>query len=109
MNKAGSPDACYQHLSRDEIINEMDSCSRKFYSLRGILRRVGSNLWKRQHPILTLVSNLCYRNNGRLGRNVYDEFKRACDRLQPARPLPATGDNLHVLAPRLSVHESSQD
>ncbi len=99
----------YQHLSRDEIINEMDSCSRKFYSLRGILRRVGRNLWKRQHPILTLVSNLSYRNNGRLGRNVYHEFKRTCDRLQSARPLPAMGDNLHVHAPRLSVHESSQD
>ena len=99
----------YKHFSRDEVINEMNSCNRKFYSLRGILRRVGRNLWKRQHPILTLVSNLSFRNNGRLGQNVYHEFKRTCDRLQPARPLPATGDNLHVLAQRLSVHESSQD
>ncbi len=99
----------YQHLSRDEILNEMDSCNRKFYSLRGILRRLGRDLWKRQHPILTLAGNLSYRKNGRLGRNVYKEFKRACDRLQRVRPLPATGDNLHILAPRLRVHESSHD
>jgi len=99
----------YKHLSRDEIINEMNSCNRKFYSLRGILRRVGRNLWNRQHPILTLVGNLSYRNNCRLGRSIYHEFKRNCDRLQPARPLPATGDNLHILAPRRSVHESSLD
>jgi radical SAM superfamily enzyme YgiQ (UPF0313 family) len=99
----------YQHLSRDEIINEMKSCNRKFYSLLGILRRVGRNIWKRQQPILTLVGNLSFRSNGHLGRKVYHEFKRTCDRLQLARPLPATGDNLHVLAPRLRVYESSQD
>ncbi len=84
----------YQHLCRDEIINEMDSCHRKFYSLRGILRRVGRNLWKRQHPILTLVANLSCRNNGCLSRNVYHEFRRTRNRLQHARPLPASGDNL---------------
>jgi hypothetical protein len=86
----------------------MDSCNGTFYSLRGIARRVGRNLWKRQHPILTLVGNLSYRSNDRLSRNVRHEFKRTCDRVQTARPLPATGDNLHVLAPSLSVHESSR-
>jgi radical SAM superfamily enzyme YgiQ (UPF0313 family) len=95
----------YRHLSRDEIINEMNSCNRRFYSLRGILRRVGRNLWKRQHPILTLVSNLSYRNNGCLGQKVYEEFKRTSDRLQRPCPLPATGCNLHVFAPRPSLHE----
>jgi hypothetical protein len=64
---------------------------------------VGRNLWKRQHPVLTLVGNLSYRNNGRLGRNVYEEFKRTCERLQPARPLPATGDNLHVVMSENSI------
>jgi radical SAM superfamily enzyme YgiQ (UPF0313 family) len=99
----------YRHLSQDEVINEMNSCNRKFYSLRGILGRAGRNLWKRQHPILTLVGNLSYRNNERLGRNVFHEFKRTCDRLQSTRLLPATGDNLHALAPHLGAHESSQD
>jgi radical SAM superfamily enzyme YgiQ (UPF0313 family) len=99
----------YQHLSRNEIINELDTCTSKFYSLRGILGRVGRNLWNRQHPFLTLVSNLSYRHNGRLSRNVYSDFKRRCDRLQFPRSLPETGDNLHVLEPRLRVHESSLD
>ena len=98
----------YQHLSRDEIIDEMNSCNRKFYSLRGILRRVGRNLWKTQHPILVLAGNFSYRSNDRLSRNVCHEFKLTCDRLQPAGLLPAAGDNLHALAPRPSVHETNR-
>jgi radical SAM superfamily enzyme YgiQ (UPF0313 family) len=76
----------YQHLNRDEMINERNSCNRKFYSLRGILCRVGRNLWKRQHPILVLVGSLSNRNNSRLDRNVCHEFKRSCDRLQCVSP-----------------------
>jgi radical SAM superfamily enzyme YgiQ (UPF0313 family) len=99
----------YQNLSRDQIINEMNFCNRKFYSVRGILGRVARNLWKRQHPILTMVSNLSYRNNERLGRSVFRAFKLNGDKVKPARLLPATGDNLHVLASNLNVQESSQD
>jgi radical SAM superfamily enzyme YgiQ (UPF0313 family) len=99
----------YQHLSRDEIIDEMDSCNRKFFSLQGILRRVARNLWRRQHPILALVGNLSYRNNGRLSRNVHRGLMRACDRLELPRRPPATGDNLHALAPRLIQPGSSPD
>ena len=98
----------YRHFNLDGIMGEMDSCTRRFYSLRGITRRVGRNVWKRQHPILTLVGNLTYRSNDRRSRKACQEFKRACDRPQPAHPLPATGDNQHVLAPGLSVHESSR-
>jgi radical SAM superfamily enzyme YgiQ (UPF0313 family) len=82
----------YQHLNRDEMINEMNSCYRTFYSLRGILRRVGRNLWKRQHPILILAGSLSNRNNSRLDRNVCHEFKRTCDRLQYA-----SSDHLAVI------------
>jgi radical SAM superfamily enzyme YgiQ (UPF0313 family) len=89
----------YRHLSRDEIIDEMNSCYRKFYSWRGILRRVGRNLWMRQHPIITLVGNLSFRYNDRLGRNVFHEFNRTGDRLQSARPLPAARD-LHQIDDR---------
>jgi radical SAM superfamily enzyme YgiQ (UPF0313 family) len=90
------PVARYHHLSRDQVIDEMDNCVRQFYSLRGILRRVGRTLWTRRRPFLTLAGNLSYRNNGPLSRNVCHEFGRICDRLQPAPPLPATGENLHV-------------
>jgi radical SAM superfamily enzyme YgiQ (UPF0313 family) len=99
----------YKHLSKDEVINEMNDCIRKFYSLRGILRRVGRNLLKRQHPFLVLAGNLSYYKNGHSSRDVCHEFKRTSERLRSALPIPATGDNLHVLAPRLTVPESSQD
>jgi radical SAM superfamily enzyme YgiQ (UPF0313 family) len=78
------PVARYQHLDRDEIIHEMESCSDAFYSLPGIARRVGRNLWKRQRPMFTLVGNLSYRYNGRLGQDRYREFTQTCDRLQPS-------------------------
>jgi len=80
----------YQHLSRDQIIAEMDDCVHEFYSLRGILRRVGRTLWTRRQPFLVLAGNLSYRNNGPLSQNVCQEFRRIYDRLQPAPTLPAT-------------------
>jgi len=98
----------YRNFDVDGIMGEMDACTRKFYSLRGILRRVGRNVWKRQHPILILVGNLTYRSNHRRSRKVSQEFKRDCDRPQPVHPLSATGDNRHVLAPVVGVHESSR-
>lgn len=99
----------YRHLGRNQIIDEMSSCNRKFYSLKGILGRVVRNLWKRQHPILTLVGNLSYRNNEHLGRRVFCEFRRVRDRSRPALSLPPTGDNLHALAPVPGMREPSQD
>ncbi len=99
----------YQHLGPDEIIDEMNSCNRNFYSMRRILSRTGRNLWKKQRPVLTLVGNLSFRKNGRLNRSIYDEFKKASGLWQPARPLPATGSDLHVREPLLGVQESILD
>jgi len=70
----GFPTANYMHLSWADILNEMNSCDRRFYSLWWILRRVGRNLLRRQHPVLSLVSNLSYRNNARLTRKTYREL-----------------------------------
>ena len=67
----------YKQLTQDEILNERNSCIHRFYSLRGILRRVVSNLWKRQHPFLALVTNLPYCKNGSISRGVCQEFKRS--------------------------------
>ena len=64
----------YNHLSQADILKEMDSCNRGFYSLPRILRRVGGNFWRRRKPIITLVSNLSCRNNIRLNHKVYREF-----------------------------------
>ncbi|MEJ2205664.1 MAG: radical SAM protein, partial [Gemmatimonadota bacterium] len=88
----------YRRLSRSEIIEEMDVCNRRFYSLQGIARRVGRNLWKRRNVILTLIASLSYRNNGRLSRNLWHELNWIENGVLPARRLPPTGQNQHAQA-----------
>jgi radical SAM superfamily enzyme YgiQ (UPF0313 family) len=70
------PVARYKHLSLNQIIEEMVSCDRRFYSLSRILRRVGGNVWRRRKPLLTLVGNLSYRRNCRLYGEAYANFQR---------------------------------
>jgi radical SAM superfamily enzyme YgiQ (UPF0313 family) len=69
------PVARYKHLSLDGIIEEMISCDRDFYSMPRILRRVWSSLWQRRKPLISLVGNFSYRNNLRLNREAYADFK----------------------------------
>jgi radical SAM superfamily enzyme YgiQ (UPF0313 family) len=90
------PVARYNHLTRDDIIAEMNACNRDFYSHAGILRRVARNCRAGHRPVLTLVCNLSFRNNARLGQTVLAAFKRSGDRLCTGLRLPATGDNLHA-------------
>jgi radical SAM superfamily enzyme YgiQ (UPF0313 family) len=66
----------YKHLSLDDAIEEMNSCDGSFYSVTRILRRMGSSLWGWRRPLASLVSNLSYRNNLRLSRQAYADFKR---------------------------------
>jgi radical SAM superfamily enzyme YgiQ (UPF0313 family) len=70
------PVARYTHLSLDQVIEEMNACNRRFYSLPRILRRVWDNARHRRKPLLTMVSNLSYRSNCRLDRRAYAEFIR---------------------------------
>jgi len=70
------PVARYKHLSLDSILEEMICCDQNFYSLPHILRRIGNNLWHRRKPWVSLVGNLSYRNNIRLDRKAYADFKR---------------------------------
>ncbi len=65
-----NPVSIYNHLSRSEILNEMDSCNRTFYSVPRIARRVGANLLRGRQPFFTLAGNLSCRNNLRLNRRV---------------------------------------
>jgi radical SAM superfamily enzyme YgiQ (UPF0313 family) len=69
------PVARYKNLNLADIIQEMNSCNRRFYSLAGILRRVWSAVRGGRHPLLSLVGNLSYRNNCRADRRVYADFK----------------------------------
>ena len=92
------PVARYRNLDRDDMIDEMKACNREFYSWRNILRRVGRHLWNRQHPVLTLVGNLSFLNNGHLSRKVCQDFRWTAERVLPTPPIPATGPNLHVFS-----------
>ena len=70
------PVARYKQLSLDGIIEEMLSCTRTFYSMPRILRRVWSTLWHRRKPLISLVGNLSYRSNIRVDGKAYADFKR---------------------------------
>ncbi len=64
------PVARYKHLSWAGILQEMDICDRRFYSLPRILRRIGSSLWRRRGPLFVTVSNLAFRHNLRTARSL---------------------------------------
>jgi radical SAM superfamily enzyme YgiQ (UPF0313 family) len=70
------PVAQYKRLSLDDIMQEMASCNRSFYSLPRILRRVWSSVWHRRQPLISLVGNLSYRSNLRVEWRAYADFRR---------------------------------
>lgn len=69
----GFPTAEYKHFSWSAIVKEMASCDRRFYSLWWIIRRLAGNFLLGRRPILSLVTNLSYRNNVRLVRKSYED------------------------------------
>jgi radical SAM superfamily enzyme YgiQ (UPF0313 family) len=76
------PVARYKQLSLDGIIQEMIACNRHFYSLS----RIGSRLWNslrhRRQLLISLVGNLSSRNNIRLGRKAFADFKHHLEQRQ---------------------------
>ncbi len=70
------PVAQYKRLSLDDVIQEMVTCNRRFYSMPRILRRVWINLWHRRQPLISLVGNLSYRSNIRVDSQAYANFRR---------------------------------
>jgi len=78
----------YRRLSLDASIQEMMSCSRRFYALPRILRRVWDSLWQRRNPLISLVGNLSYRSNYRLDCKTYAEFQRQWRNLFDLDPRP---------------------
>jgi radical SAM superfamily enzyme YgiQ (UPF0313 family) len=87
----------YRNLDRDQVIDEMVDCNRRFYSWRRILARVGRNLLRRQQPYLVLIGNLSYRHNIGLGQALFEEFKSIHGQTPAAFRLPPVGVNGHVL------------
>jgi len=78
------PVARYKHLSLDGIIHEMISCNRNFYSVPRIQRRVSSNLWQGRKPLISLVGNLSFRGNFRVGSKAYADFRHQRGNLHDA-------------------------
>ena len=67
----GFPTARYKNFSWSALVEEMNACDRRFYSLWRILRRVADSVLRRRQPLLSLVSNLSYRKNARLNQRSY--------------------------------------
>lgn len=65
----------YLNLDRDQVIDELVACNRRFYAWRRILARVGRNLLRRRQLLLVLIGNLSYRHNIGLGRALFREFE----------------------------------
>lgn len=74
------PVARYKHLSLHDILEEMLSCERYFYSVPRILRRVWSSLLGRRQPLISLIGNFSYRKNLRVNRKAYEDFEHYCDK-----------------------------
>ncbi len=68
------PVARYRHFSCADIVQEMETCDRVFYSLRSIIRRVWRSARSGGRPLIALVANLSYRNNIHLGRAGWHAF-----------------------------------
>jgi radical SAM superfamily enzyme YgiQ (UPF0313 family) len=80
----GLPTAHYSHFTWSAILEEMDSCDRRFYSLDRILRRLADSFLRRRRPLIAMVSNLSYRNNTRLARRNHAQLNLLRGRLAGA-------------------------
>ena len=68
------PTAFYKHFTWADMLEEMSSCDRGFYSLWQIIRRVAGSFLRRRQPIVALVTNLSYRHNARLIKKTYGQL-----------------------------------
>ena len=80
------PVARYRHLSCREIVREMETCDRTFYSLKSIMRREWSSVRHWRRPVIAIVANLSYRSNINLGRESCRAFMTDHDLLHDERP-----------------------
>jgi len=95
------PVARYKHLSWAGILQEMDACDRRFYSLPRILRRIWSSFWRTRGPLFVTVSNLSFRHNLRTARSLQREADVSRgQRLEiPARAESSGGTTIAEKAP----------
>jgi len=91
------PVAHYKHLSRGQIVSEMNECNRTFYSTPKILDRLGRRLIAGRSPLFTLVSNFTSRSNSLA-------FARAYEEMWPLEN--ASSDGASLPGPRLDLVDS---
>ncbi len=65
------PVAQYKHLSWTHILQEMDICNRRFYSLWRVFHRLWNSTWRRRVPLILLGSNLSFRRNIQSDRDMW--------------------------------------
>ncbi len=70
----GFPTALHKRISRADMLVEMTTCERSFYSWWQLLRRVSWNVLRGRRPVLSLVTNLSYRRNAVLSRKGFDRM-----------------------------------
>jgi radical SAM superfamily enzyme YgiQ (UPF0313 family) len=68
------PVANYKHLSRNDVIREVEYCDKTFYSIQRILGRLCGNFWQRHSPLAAMAANLSYRNNIRIACKAHRQF-----------------------------------
>ena len=89
------PVARYRHLSWADMLNELETCDRAFYSYPRIFRRVFGNLCRMRQPFSTLVSNLSCRYNGvRSYREQFQALDLSRGESQAKKTLPARDASL---------------
>jgi radical SAM superfamily enzyme YgiQ (UPF0313 family) len=70
------PVSQFRQLSQAQIIREMESCDRRFYSPWRMVRRVCRSFWQLRHPTIALVGNLGYRSRLAANHQAYRRFAR---------------------------------
>jgi radical SAM superfamily enzyme YgiQ (UPF0313 family) len=68
------PVADYKHLSRNDVIRELEYCDKTFYSIQRILSRLCGDFRQRHFSLITMIGNLSYRYNLRIARKVHRQF-----------------------------------
>lgn len=68
------PTARYKHFSWTQLLEEMNACDGEFYSWRNIGRRMVGTIFRRRYPLISMISNMSYRNNSRMSIENYGQI-----------------------------------
>jgi radical SAM superfamily enzyme YgiQ (UPF0313 family) len=83
------PVAPHANLSREQLVQEIETCDRTFYSVGNVARRVARAALGRRYPLLSAMANISFRGN--ITPNL-DSYRRYHDeeRARLSRATPPT-------------------